>query len=71
MNCKGMKTALSSILLECVSAVAGADAVAEKVAASPEMAWIPGGRDLLPAIPGSTVRIAVSFSPIISLEENA
>jgi formylglycine-generating enzyme required for sulfatase activity len=42
-----MKTALSFILLACAAAVAGAEPVAEKAAAPPAMAWIPGGAFLM------------------------
>ena len=47
MNCKKMKTARSFILLACAAAVAGAEPVAEKAAAPPAMAWIPGGTFLM------------------------
>jgi formylglycine-generating enzyme required for sulfatase activity len=42
-----MKTARSFILLACAAAVAGAEPVAEKAAAPPAMAWIPGGAFLM------------------------
>jgi hypothetical protein len=45
-------------------------AVAEKVVAPSEMPWIPGRRDLLPAIPGQHSPNRRVVSPLISLEEN-